>query len=397
MLDRNGLYKAIKNEVQKRFMDRKWLSGICKNIFQKYDIPPEITSDLLNQKTDIQDIPDAILFCIAKEFNLTHYFTKTEQDLYESYKYEAKSVKFPYTFDDMVEISEGKQYIGKITVQQLMELRDAQILNYNANTQRQMQLKTGNNFSYFRIALNRKAVEQITSLLKANDFISNTITLNINPETDYIYSNGKLKIREEAKFDILDGYHRYIAMSNLYNLDKSFDYTMELRVTFFREEIARQFIFQEDQKTKLAKVDSESMDKNSISNKVCRELLDMLKDKFNAVDIIRPGTLSKILSILYIDRNKSYSYAKINAIAGQIFKAIKDACLDVPDLLEKPWTDQFTVMFLVMIKSGEPEAYEKAMKISKNITTTELKINTISVTKLNKLLLKKGGENYVIQ
>ena len=402
MIDRPGLYKEINLEIQKNLINRKWSEEICRSLYVKHKIPPEITSDILTKKTDLQDALDVVLYCIATELQiyLPVYYTASEISRYEDYQYQTSSVTFPYIFEDMIEISEGKQYIGKITVQQLMQLRDAQILNYNANTQRQMQLKTGNNFSYFRIALNRKAVDQITNLLNTGDFIPNTITLNINPAVNFSYSNGKLRIKDEVKFDILDGYHRYIALSNLYNLNKTFDYPMELRITFFREEVARQFIFQEDQKTKLAKVDSAAMDKNNISNKICREILEILKDRFNASDIVRQGVLSKIISVLYIEKGKAYPYQKIIAVAEEITNAIKRVCLDVNSFLSTPWSDTFTVMFVTLIKHGElkgKQLYDKATELSENIKATELKIDTLTISKLNKLLSQKGGEQYVIQ
>lgn len=399
MLDRLGLYKEIKAKIMSCYMDRKWAPEICNKLYLKYDIPAEITSDLLLQKTSLKDTYDAIVFCMAKEMDIIYskYFTESEIKEFDKYKYEKASVSFPYVFDNMVEVSEGKQYIGKITVKQLMELRDSQILNYNVNTQRQMKLKTGNNFSYYQIALNRKAVDQITKLLNDGDFIANTITLNINPATNFTFSDGKLKIKEEVKFDILDGYHRYIALSNIYNLNKNFDFTMELRVTFFREEIAKQFIFQEDQKTKLAKIDSEAMDKNSVCNKICRELTDMIKDSFNATNIMRQGVLAKMIQLVYVGQDKNWPYAKINAVATQIFKAIRSICLDVPDIMDKPWSDTFTAMFLVVSKNEKIKGkrlYIAAMELTKDISIKD--IDKLTPSKLNKLLQAKGGGEYVV-
>ena len=399
MIDRLGLNRQINAEIERNFINRKWSSEICTKLYLKYNIPSEITSEILTKKSDINDVVTPVLYCLAKELNIAvnKCFTPAEIKEYESYKYTKSSLSFPYVFENMVEVSEGKQYIGTISTKQLMELRDAQILNYNTNTQRQMQLKTGNNFSYFRIALNRKAVDQIMDLLKSNDFIPNTITLNINPETDYSYQNGKLKIKSEAKFDILDGYHRYIALSNMYNLDKNFDYPMELRVTFFREEIAKQFIYQEDQKTKMTKIDSDAMNKNNVGNKICQSVLEMVKDRLNATNIIRQGILARIIQVLYIKKDNVYQFKEINILSNQIFNTIKEACVDVPELLDKPWTDTFTVLFMIISKTGQlkgKELYEKTTELSSKI---KLNAASITVSKLNKALKEKGGDLYVIQ
>ena len=57
-------------------------------------------------------------------------------------------------------------------------------------------------------------------------------------------------------------------MSNIYNRDPGFDYEMELRVVCFNEDTAKQFIWQEDQKTKMRKMDSETFNQNSPANQV---------------------------------------------------------------------------------------------------------------------------------
>lgn len=402
MKDRDGLANEIKDKVQRNLFERQWVSKICGKLFDEHNIPYELTSDLLTLKTDTNDALDSVLYYVSKEIgvDVNKYFTPNEVEMFGGFTYEMPEVNFPYVFENMVEVESGKQYIGKFTAQQLMLLRDAQIINYNPNTQRQMQLKTGNNFSYYRIALNRKAVTEIMKLMKSGDYISNTITLNINPATDFNYSDGDLKIRESVKFDILDGYHRYIAMSNLYNEDHAFDYPMELRVVFFREEMARQFIFQEDQKTKLAKVDSAAMNKNDVGNKICKELLEMIRDTFNVTNIIRQGVLLKMISVLYIQKDRIYNYGMINAIATQIFKDIKLVALEVPDLMNTQWHDNFTISFLIIAKSGKAkgkELYDRATELADEISLTEYNIGALSINKLNKILLKKGGDDYVVQ
>lgn len=62
--------------------------------------------------------------------------------------------------------------------------------------------------------------------------------------------------------------HRYIAISDLSNLNEDFDYPMELRSTMFSESKAQQMIWQKDQKTKMRKIESDSLNQNNFANQV---------------------------------------------------------------------------------------------------------------------------------
>ena len=72
--------------------------------------------------------------------------------------------------------------------------------------------------------------------------------------------------------DILDGYHRYISMSEIVREDPTFDYPMMIQIVSFSEEKARQFIFQEDQKTQMKKVDSAAMNQYNPANTAVAKL-----------------------------------------------------------------------------------------------------------------------------
>ena len=128
----------------------------------------------------------------------------------------------------------------------------------------------------YTIAINNTAVDAIEHSMINETYIPNTITLNIadDSEADYEYDNDnhKLIIRSIKYFDIVDGYHRLRAMSLTSNKDESFDYPMELRIITFDESIAQQFIYQEDQKTKMSKVDSNSYNHSDAAVYICEKL-----------------------------------------------------------------------------------------------------------------------------
>lgn len=400
MIDREGFYSMLKKCFNKHLLEKQWQTDLIFGLKKSHNIPIEMTSDIITQRIDVRDVQDDILFTLAlatKEISVLDFFATNEIVVYENYYYHAEDFKFPYTFESqMVEVREGEQYIGKITVKELMKLRNAQVINYNSNTQRAMKKVVGNNFEYYKISLNRKAINQMMELYKRKEFIPNTITLNISPDIDFSYSSeGKLKIKQETQFDILDGYHRYIAISNLFNIDPLFDYPMELRVMFMDAEDARQFIYQEDQKTKMLKVDSDAMNKDNIGNKIAKRFLGQLKGRYIANDIINENVLSKIINVFYVDKSQRYENSKMAVIINDLLELIDEAVLSTPKLLDKSWSNTFTIFFfgLYKIKMMRGRTLCKGAELLSELSDSKtVNINNLTVSKLTKYIDQKGGE-----
>lgn len=365
---------------------------LSREVSKKYGFPVDMVSDIITLRTQMQDALEVLLYAIASEsgINIATYFSEREIKEYSKYKYKASTVTFPYTFESlMVEVRPDEQYIGKTSVKELMKLRDAQIINYNTNTQRAMTLKRGNNIEYYTVTLNRKAVNQIDELYQKGDYIPNTLTFNLPPTTDFTYKDGKLTINEQVPFDILDGYHRYIAMSNRYNLDETFDYPMEIRIMFASEENAKQFIYQEDQRTPLAKSDANAMNKNDIGVKVCRFVKDQLgSDIINQDGIIKESLLVKLIDLLYIKSGVTYERSKIIGLAQDISNTINNVNICIPSLLDVKWRNNFTIIFFALAAKKDLKGkalYNETNKLTKAMLKEE-KIEQLTMKKLNKLL-----------
>lgn len=398
MLYKEQFYAELKRHFVNLSMQRTKGHGnkqteLCMQVNSKYGFPPGMVSDIVTLRVAMEDALEVLLYaiasCILSDAAIKTYFTEQEIKKYSKYKHVVPTVKFPYTFEGiMVEIVPEEQYIGKTTVKELMKLRDAQIINYNADTQRKMTLKRGKDFEYYQITLNHKAVDKITELYRTGDYIPNTITFNIPPETDFKYENGRLTINEPVKFDLLDGYHRYVAMSNEYNLDDNFDYPMEIRVKFTNEENAKQFIYQEDQRTPLLKSDSNAMNKNDIGVKICKFIKGRIgSDIINQNGIISEPLLVKLINLLYVKHNMSYGRSKIVTIANIISDVIESVLLIKPDLLDNKWENSFTIIFFGAASQKNltgKDLYNYAndnQNIAKGVKTEQL-----TLKKLNRLL-----------
>ena len=300
------------------------------------------------------------LLISTKEIN--SYFTPKEVKEYgKTTKTIGKNV-FPIKWK-MVQIDD-RQFVGKITVEELMRLRDLQLLNYNENAQRPMKAKEFNNGIILVPMLNPKAIREIKESYLNKTYIPNTLTLNIPTDDTFEYDDmeNELVIYQLEHFDILDGYHRFRAISDIYNLDATFDYPMELRVVSFSDEEARQFIYQEDQKTKMRKIDSESFNQNSYSNQLIQELnkfSTIMKGKFNANECIDPALAGRIINVSFLFGVNKITRKDIVELRNYIEQAFREYEAHDVELLEHKWSPMFTVSFFYAIWKSKEIGFEQ--------------------------------------
>lgn len=278
--DRGVLEKRLNDVCIDIAIDTESCNKIYNYIKDKYDVPRGLTSDFVCLRKSLSEASEFILFCLLDgaielgktKNNLSDFYTQQEIDLYSKSKYETEKIKFPLKFK-MIQV-ESDQWIGKISAKELMKLRAAQLINYNVNAQRTMQRIVKGDKEVYKITLNESAVESIQENMESRLFIPNTITLNMPEDTDYYYdeSSSELIIKSIRHFDSTDGFHRYIALCKANDKNPSFDYNMELRMISFPEHKAQRFIYQEDQKTQMKKLDSNSFNTSAAANVVAMRL-----------------------------------------------------------------------------------------------------------------------------
>lgn len=308
--NKNVLEGYLYNKLKFFALNNKKGNEFCKNIEEKHGIPLARTTDFLSDRVPFSKTTEFELYCMLEEFDktkLSEYFTDTEINTYSKTEYnKSTSIKFPIIIK-CVQITPD-QYIGKMDTDFLMKLKSNQMISYNTNAQRTMQRIVRGSKEFYRISLNKNAVAAIRKSFKSNEYIPNTITLNMPIRDDvsfrYDSKNSELIINSIKSFDISDGYHRYVAISQIKDSDPNWNYPMEIRITNFSEEKTRNLIFQEDQKTKMRKVDSDSMNSNQGSNIVTERLNQDTMCNF-AGSIQRNGGLinfaefSSVLNYLY--------------------------------------------------------------------------------------------------
>ena len=361
---------AAENQLDKllaKITSKDERRNISRELYDKFNIAPDVVNDLFVLRKDTKELSNFELFAILwflDRDNLSKWYTQEEISQFSSTKEESKEIKLPLELE-MVQISDN-QWIGKTSLQQLMGFRNSHMINYRENAQRVFRVVKSAGIETLRISINNKAVEEITEALKNNRYIPDDITLNMPEEgSKFRYENGKLTISElpGGKFDITDGYHRYLAMCAIYNVDKSFDYPMELRITNFDLATCQQMIFQKDQKTQMKKEDSATFDQYDMGNQIVNALMkDTNCNVYNLIGRsnanINMGLLSALITKYYVP-----TYVKKEEEAILRVKVKKDLVTKFniltdhnTDLLAEKWSSKLLHVSIAVFADTEIKA-----------------------------------------
>ena len=245
--EKRELVEYLRSRCNSLVFNQEKLNTIIAEIEAENNVPTGITMDIIAGRTVMEEDNEFLLFLICNKINpdkAKEYFTENEINFYQSQQYERNEFEFPLDIQ-CIQVS-SDQWIGAADVNFLIELRKAQLINYNTNAQRTMQRVVRGNKETYKIALNIKAIKEIRTNLAQGSFIPNTITLNMPETTDWTYDAKRniLTINQLSAFDISDGYHRYVAMCQLKEANTEFNYPIELRIVSFPDDKMKQFIYQ---------------------------------------------------------------------------------------------------------------------------------------------------------
>lgn len=330
--DKEKLENFLNQKTENIVFDTKLCEEIRNYMLEKYNIPTGATMDMIAQRVSLKEKNEFILFClldgidyVKKQNYKNEYYTDIEIEQYTHTKLETDKIKFPLKIKcDQVS---SDQWIGAIDTKFFMDLRKNQLIRYNANAQRVMKRIIKGENILFKLIPNKAAIKAIRSLIHNNIYIPTTITLNIpyNSDVDFYFDNEKriLVINNIQHFDISDGYHRYLAICEEGDTYQEFNYPMEIRITNFGDEKVRQFIFQEDQKTKMSKTNSKSMDMNRSSNAVVDRLNESttfnLKGQIGRNDgTVNYASLSDLIEYFYFKEKKVYTNIDIMNVVNDV-------------------------------------------------------------------------------
>jgi hypothetical protein len=241
--------------------------------------------------------------------NPINWFTSLEISKIKEYKKELnKTTGYPIVFKEGKKIADDF-YSFYVPAQKIKELYDNLLIKYNAETQRNLKIRQTKNGIIETINLNRQSVNEMKECMLRNDFITNNITINIlhDGEDDFIFKNGDLIINS-GELNILDGFHRSVAMNLALLENPDLNYITGVNITNFDVEKGKRFIVQEDKKNKInqeyIKTITESLE-NLVVKEINQGSKSDLKGKITHSETLIKNNKALILSSIVADAIKS--------------------------------------------------------------------------------------------
>ena len=271
----NDLFSKILNKN----MGRKIIEQTGEVISKKRNYLKAATHSILLQQRPLSDVSDKEIYWVidglnetlsengesnlVKDFKIKDIFTDKEIQKYSKSKFEnVTETIYPISFK-VLKISDD-QWLSTISSKKLFELYKNQIINYNKNTQRPLKEVTKHGVKTYKINKNKQSVNAIKEDLKKGLFIPNCLTFNINmdnPSNEYYVDeeNGEL-VLENGQFDLIDGFHRYSAITELLLENPDIEFNFGIWIMNFDENKSCRFIAQEDKRNKINKTYTKSLD-----------------------------------------------------------------------------------------------------------------------------------------
>lgn len=319
--DKRELEIYLEKKILGFISDTELCNSIYDYALEKYNIPRSTASDYLSLRNPLAEANDFVLFCLldsieyiteAKKSVIPEFYVEREIKTYSASQFKVDKIKFPLRFK-AIQVRDD-HWISSIDFKTLMKLRAAQLIIYNENTQRVMRRIVRGEKEIYQIEIDKSTVGDIEKSYKDDTYIATPLTFNIpmDSDADFYYDEDKMElvIKSLKGFDIVDGYHRYIAACKACDSDKSFNFTMELRIVNFLEDKAQQFIHQEDQKTFMTKANSNTYDQTNLANRIVERLNKNPQSNLNGLisrnkGLINYSDISELISYFYIDGNKN--------------------------------------------------------------------------------------------
>ena len=382
---------ALENYIKKYVPTIDKQREVATLLYQDYNIPIRLSMEIMSFRRSFQEMGSNSIFVayyILKGSSAyldspdvtPKYFTESEIQFYKNEKFPDNKIDFPLVIKS-IQITDD-QWIGRITAKELSKLGECGLIRYEELTQRVLHRIVRGENVFYKISLDKRAVLAIKKLLVSNKYIPNTITLNIPlGEGDFFYNTetGELVIKELDYFNIIDGYHRYRAIIDLVNNDAEFDYSLELRIVNFDVDKANSFIWQEDQKNKMSRVDSESYNPNKLSNRIVTMVNNSSMSLANGLivrntGIITPADMAGCVEYLWLKGIKIENESRAAVeISKQIIDGLNLIIENDYSIIDKPWSFKSVAASMFLIYENATDIGNIFILIVDSIEKEEMK------------------------
>lgn len=415
IIEREILEDRIENVASNIYHRQKVVDEFCICMLKRHGVDIGTSMDIIGRNADLRELSIMLLLWITKELGeavgvdsstahlksglmLDKYFTDIQINQYSNMRFDKNDKKkFPIVIEKVLQVNHD-QFVTVKNIEFIKDIRDRQIAGYNRNTQRELTAKKVKGEYRLVITIIKRAVAEIQRLMLDNKFISNAITFNINADepAEYEYDEDELILTiYSGKIDILDGYHRYLAMTNVKDNNPDWEYNTILNIMNFSEDKSKMFIVQEDKRNKIKKSKIKSMDNNNNSTIIVNNLNESSKSNLRGligstkIDLIDVGLLVDLIEYNFpIQRKNNKELIDIKNYTIEAFNILVE---DNTELVQKKQNDLIWVFYIRLMKDyydskNFEEFIDKIHRINQlDINNIGIKSNVIGATLFKKV------------
>lgn len=373
---------------------KKMLRDKFENYLEKkYKLPPVEYSAYIIGAKNLEEIDPQIAFWLidavntinSKSINVKNYFSDLEIRQFSKSEYTfQKDEIYPIIINNVIEVAYD-QWVTVMSIKQIKELQDKQLLVYNPNTQRELKKKVKNGDVYYTINVNMSSVNDIEKELLSGEFIPNDLSFNLNidnPEVDFDVADGSM-IVNGGQFDIIDGFHRFSAAVRAFRQNPDIDFKFTVNLMNFDEKKACAFIAQQNKRNKISRTYSKSLDANDSTNIVINRLNTSPNSLIKGM-IGKEGTNIVNVTDLFIFIDTFYDTKKMSRsdllrTSNHIINVFNICVDNNHDLLQKINTiDLGIIVYGSTLGTDEFECYENIQKAIANKSNIQRPITTLN-------------------
>ena len=268
MIDDEMLRKVLKQKIN---LIKEYPRSLQKKVeiemANRYNVKFGDVVDTFNNLSPnkVEELPYTMLFKLAicihevtinseqkidsSDLDVKQYFTQQECEEFDS-PFPEEEKDFDLVITDWKQISEEKIKIYT-NIDEVITWRNFNKLRFNPETQRDLITIISHGKNKKVLDINRNAVNEMKYLMKKGMYFNVCGILNINPEISPLpYKDGRnLIIPMESHIDLIEGFHNYLAETELKDEDPNFMYDIEFDLMLLNTERANDLIIQMDKKT----------------------------------------------------------------------------------------------------------------------------------------------------
>jgi hypothetical protein len=332
---------------------------------EKYNVKFSTTVDIFNGLLPIESMSYDMMYKLmnairevskeryesldASDLYAPKYFTEQEisSGLYDK-PLEKDDEDIDMVFNNWLQVNPD-QYVCVVPIEQIIEWRNLNKLKYNPKTQRELTEKSTKGGIVIKVVtVFKDALKAIYNLMAKNEFISDDITVNVNPEyfDEPTIVRGNLFISSKSRADLIDGFHRYLEMCEAKDNNPDWHYNCIINVMVFNEEKAQRYMIQKDKKNHLSPKQVAKIDKTNENNYAIKRLNTSSNFHFK-------GKLTDDLILMLSNILRDNVNIEARAEAVEISKKIENgfnALIEEKDYFNKEFTKHEWFLYLYLLK-----------------------------------------------